>query len=307
MSNGATRQRGMAILLAMLVVALATIAASGFVFHASLEWRKYENAASLSQARWVLRAAEHWAAAVLRDDARQGNVDHLGEIWARPLPPVEAEGYALTGQVEDQDGRFNINNIVANGAVDVAQLAILRRLLVGLDLPEDLAADIADWLDADSEALQGGRDERLEYLTRQPAVVPANRPLASFGELARVRGVDARVMARLAPYVAVLPERNRINVNTAPAEVIAALVPGLSLDQAYTLAARRERAYFRDQADFSQALPAGLSAEADMVATASRFFLVRARARHERVDIAGRALLRRDGGALPVFVWRATL
>lgn len=307
MSPLARRQRGMAILVAMLVVALATIAATGFIFQASLEWRKYENAASLTQARWVLRAAEHWAAAVLRDDARQGNVDHLGEIWARPLPPVDSEGYALTGQVEDQDGRFNLNNLVANGVVDTKQLAMLGRLLALLDLPEALAPDIADWLDADDKTLQGEGDERANYLTRQPPVTPANRPLVSLGELARVLGVDVRVMARLAPYVTVLPERNRINVNTASAEVLAALVPGMGLDQAYTLAARRDRSYFRDQADFNQALPAGLTAMDDMVATASRFFLVRARARHERVDVGGRALLRRDGGALPVFVWRASL
>lgn len=297
----------MAIILAMLILALATIAASGFLFRASLEWRKFENAASLGQARWVLRAAEKWAGAVLRDDARQSSVDHRGELWARELPPVDSEGYALSGRVEDLDGRFNINNLVKDGLVDAAQLAIFRRLLHALELPEALSEDVADWLDRDDQVHGGAAPEAAYYLALVPPTMPANRPLRIPDELIRVRGVDRGVLERLRPYVTVLPERTGINVNTAPAEVLSALVDGLSPEQAYTLAARRDRTYFRDLADFEQALPAGLRSAAGMARTTSRYFLVVARATHDRVNIGSRALLRRDAEAEPTLIWRASL
>ena len=300
-------QRGMAILLAMLVLAMAAIAAAGFIFRTSLEWRKFENASSLGQARWVLRAAENWAGAVLRDDQRQSSVDHRGELWARELPPVDSEGYAVSGGIQDMDGRFNLNNLLRDGVVDAPQLAILRRLLANLELPDDLADDVADWMDADSVTLRDQSPESAYYLALDPPVVPSDRPLATVDELIRVRGVDAAVLDRLRPHVATLPERTGINVNTATPEVLAALVDGLTTEQADTLASRRDRTYFRDVADFNQALPVGMSPVADMARVDSRYFLVTARARHDRVDIGSRALLRRDGEKTPVLVWRASL
>jgi general secretion pathway protein K len=297
----------MAIIIAMLVLAIAAIVASGFMFRAAMEWRKFDNATSLIQARWVLRAAENWAGAVLRDDGRQSSVDHRGELWAKELPPVDSEGYALSGRVEDLDGRFNINNLVKNGVVEPTQLAVFQRLLRALDLPETIAAYTADWLDKDDETYGGDEPETAFYRTLDPPLAPADRPLVSVDELIRVRGMDATTLARLRPFVAALPERAGVNVNTAPAEVLAALVDGLTMEQAYTLAARRDRAYFRDLADFGQALPPGLAPVTDMARTDSRYFLVTARARHDRVNIGSRALLKRDANSNPVLIWRASL
>jgi general secretion pathway protein K len=304
---GISRQRGMAIVLAMLVLALAAIAASGFVFRTAMEWRKFENASTLSQARWVLRAAEKWASAVLRDDARQTSVDHHDELWARDLPAVDSEGYALSGRVEDQDGRFNINNLVRDGVAEPGQLAVFRRLLTALDMDDALAGMIADWLDADDTVFGDNRSEAALYLTQSPVLLPANRPLASLDELIRVRGMDRAQLDRLRPYVTALPEFNGINVNSASAEILAALVDGLTLEQAYTLAAQRDRVYFRTVEDFRRALPSGLEPAANMARTTSRYFMVLARARHDRVNVGSRALLSRDSNGTTALIWRASL
>jgi general secretion pathway protein K len=304
---GATSQRGMAIVLAMLVLALAAIAASGFVFRTAMEWRKFENASTLGQARWVLRAAEKWAAAVLRDDARQTSVDHRGELWARDLPAVDSEGYALSGRVEDLDGRFNINNIVRDGVAEPGQLAVFRRLLAALDMNVNLAEAIVDWLDSDDNVFGGNSSETALYMAQSPALRPANRPLASVDELIRVRAMDREQLDRLRPYITALPEFNGINVNSAPAEILAALVDGLTLEQAYTLAAQRDRVYFRNVEDFRQALPPGLVPAASMDRTTSRYFMVLARARHDRVNVGSRALLSRDSNGTTALIWRASL
>lgn len=305
--SGAASQSGAAILVAMLVVALAAMAATGFVFRASLEWRKFENGTSAAQARWVVRAAEQWAAVLLRDDGRRSAVDHRGELWAKELPPVEAEGYTVSGRIEDLDGRFNVNNLVKEGVAVEDQLLLFRRLLRLLELPEGLADDVADWLDADDESRSGSGRESIPYLAQSPPVAPGNRPVIGLAELAAVRGMAPAILQRLEPHVAAMPESGPVNVNTASAEVMAALVSGLTLEEAYTLAARRDRTYFRNLTDFEQALPPGLSPMNDMAAVTSRYFMVRARARHERIHVGSRALLKREPDTRPVLIWRASL
>ena len=302
-----SRQRGAAVIVAMLVVALATMAASSFMFRSHLEWRKLENASDLEQARWILRAAEQWGATVLMDDARNSSVDHLGEAWAQELPPVESEGYEISGRMEELDGRFNLNNLVAGGSVNEPQLAVFRRLLALLRLPAELAWDVADWLDSDQEPVHEGSAESAYYLGLAQPHPAADRPLASVDELIRVRGVDKDILEQLRPYVAALPAGSKVNVNTATPEVLAALVEGMTLDEAHNLAARRARAWFRDVAEFERGLPQGLAVGSGTAAVSSAYFVVRARARRSRVAVGSRALFQRNGTGLPTILWRASL
>ena len=120
------RQRGVAIVLAMGVVALAAIAAAAIMVSQGTWARQVELTADHIQARAVLLAGADWARAVLSDDRRVSNVDHLGEPWALRLPPMSVENGELVGHIEDQQGAFNVNNLVADGKVNVAQLAHFR-------------------------------------------------------------------------------------------------------------------------------------------------------------------------------------
>jgi general secretion pathway protein K len=301
------RQHGAAVIVAMLVVALAAITASGFLFRSQVEWRKLENAANLEQARWILRAAEQWSATVLMDDARHSEVDHLGEAWAQSLPPVASEGFEISGHLEELDGRFNLNNLVVDGQLDAGQLAIFQRLLGVLRLPPELAWTVADWLDRDQETLSPASAESAYYLGLGIPHLAADRPLASVDELIRVKGMDESTLALLRPFVAALPQGSRVNVNTASPEMLAALVPGLTLDEAHAMVAQRARIWYRDLTDFGRALPQGLSLDSGGAAVSSVYFMVRARTRRERLSIGSRALLRRDGARLPVILWRASL
>jgi len=301
------KQTGAAGLVAMLVVALAAMVASSFMFRSHVEWRRLENLARLDQAHWVLRAAENWAAAVLQDDARQSSVDHAGEAWATQLPPVEAEGYRISGAMEDQDGRFNLNNLVADGRTDSRQLEIFQRLLLVLKLPGGLAAAVADWMDEDNEIQQPDSAESAYYEGLASPYRAANRPLVSVNELMRVRGFNRQVLATLRPFVAALPARTQVNVNTARPEMLAALVNGLSLSEAYAMAARRERVWYRNVEDFRTALPQGLPMPGGLVAVSSKFFLVRAYIRNQRLSIGSQALFRREGAGTPALIWRAEL
>jgi general secretion pathway protein K len=303
----AQRQRGAAVLVAMLVVAIAALAASSFMFRSQVEWRRFENLSRMDQAQSVLRAAQQWGATVLLDDARNSSVDHRGEAWATRLPPVEAENYRIWGLMEDQEGRFNLNNLVANGEIDQQQLAIFVRLLSALRLPESLAVAVADWLDADDLPFNSNSVDSPYYASLQTPYRATNQPLININELLRVKDMDRNTLAMLRPFVTVLPTRTPINVNTASPEVLVALVPGLSSEEAYSMVAKRERTYYRNITDFQQALPSGMTASASGVSVSSQYFLVQARASNERLSIGNQALYRRVGAALPNLIWRADL
>lgn len=303
----AQRQRGAAVLVAMLVVAIAALAASSFMFRSQVEWRRFENLNRMDQAQWVLRAAQQWGATVLLDDARNSSVDHRGEAWATRLPPVEAEGYRMSGLMEDQEGRFNLNNLVLNGEVDGQQLAIFVRLLSALRLPESLAVAVADWIDADALPFNANSVDSAYYAGLPTPYRATNQALININELLRVKGMDRNTLSVLRPFVTVLPTRTAINVNTASPEVLVALVQGLSSEEAYSMVAKRERVYYRNITDFQQALPSGMTAPASGISVSSQYFLVQARASNERLSIGNQALYRRVGAALPDLVWRTDL
>jgi len=266
------------------VVALAAIAAAAMLASQSTWSRHAELTAEHVQAQALVRAGIDWTRALLSDDRRLSNVDHLGEPWAMRLPPVPVDNGELTGQIDDQQGAFNLNNLIRNGAVSAPHLAQFRRLLAVLGLQEALAGALADWL-------------------RPPDSAPA-RALIEVGELTLVSGFDEAARARLRPFVTALPRFTAVNVNTASPEVLAAVVRELDLDAARDLVAKRERAYFRNFSEFRVQLPPGAVMEANDIATSSDFFLASARVTIGSAQARGTALLAREAAGWPAVVWR---
>ncbi len=301
------RQRGVAIVMAMGVVALAAIAASAILVSQSTWSRRAELGTNHRQAQAVLQAGADWARALLGDDLRAGNVDHLGEPWALRLPPMEVENGELVGHIEDQQGKFNLNNLLSEGKISTDQLARFRRLLAILGLPDELADSLGDWLDEDSAPQGRFGAEDAYYLSLDPPYVAANRMLVDTSELALVRGFDDNVRARLGPYVAALPRATTVNVNTAPAEVLAAVVDGLAMGDAQWLVTQRDRAYYRSVDDFLRRLPRGVEGSTSALSVNSSYFLATLRVTIGGAQARGRALLARGGAGWPAVVWRKSL
>jgi general secretion pathway protein K len=299
------RQRGVAVVMAMGVVALAAIAAAAMLASQSTWSRHAELTTDHVQAKALVQAGVDWARALLSDDRRLSNVDHLGEPWAMRLPPVPVDNGELAGRIDDQQGAFNLNNLVRNGVASPVHVAQYQRLLQILGLPESLAANLIDWIDADSEPQPQGGAEDEHYQARQPPTLAANRVLTDVAELALVSGYDAEgVIERLRPFVTALPSFTALNVNTATPEVLAAVVRGLDLDAARALVARREHAYFRTAADFIAQLPPGAQAPGGDIVTLSRYFLASVRVTIGSAEARGSALLERQAVGWPAAVWR---
>lgn len=289
------RQRGVAVVLALLIVMLATTLAVYMAQQQDMWQQQVENQFNWVQARSVGSAAIDWARAVLADDAATNNFDYPGEMWTKQLPVAEVENGKVSGVIEDRQGLFNLNNLVHNGVTSPADVARFQRLLALLGLPGDLAVSLADWMDADSEAQFPGGAEDAYYMSLPQPYRAANRPLTELDELLLVKGYDAQTLERLRPYVTVLPAQTPINVNFAPPEVLAATIDGLSISVARSLAQQRVTQPFRTLAEFNSYLPSQMQV-ADMLATvSSQYFMVKGYATCGSSQVVMEALVQRNG------------
>ncbi len=115
---GPHRQGGAALIIALMVFALAAALMVGLQRDFALQLQRSSNALLMEQGWAYLRGAEELAATALRYDAdqdalREAPRDDLTELWATQATPYAlGEGGWLMGQLEDLQGRFNLNNLV---------------------------------------------------------------------------------------------------------------------------------------------------------------------------------------------------
>jgi general secretion pathway protein K len=233
---GFSQQRGVAAVVAILIVALAASAASYLISRYSLAFRHVENVGSRAQADAIARAAVYWAADILQKDRDRG-IDHQGEAWAQILPPIPAEDATLVGRIVDEQGKFNLNTLVRctnpqeRCIENQNAVVVLERLLRIADVQGDAGAlvdAVIDWIDNDHEVRQPGGAERTHYLGLDPPYLAANMRLTDVGELLRVKGFTEEIVRKISPFVTALPRETTINIYTAPEQVLLALAPGIS-------------------------------------------------------------------------------
>ncbi len=299
----ARTQRGIALVTAVMIVAIAAAIAAQIAFAHQIWFRQMENVADRGATDWLRRGALHWASLALLEDAAQNSTDHLGESWAMGLPTLPVDGGTIKVSIEDAQSRFNLNSVAGKDPTGLANLRVLQRLLEGLQLDPQLANAVVDWTDPDSEVSAGGAED-VDYLNFNPPYRAANRPMASVDELRLVRGFDAKTVAALLPYVTVLPvASNIINVNTASPKVLVALVDHLDLPTAQRIAEDRLLKPFSNLTDFTSKLPAGSTPPAAGMSLKTDYFLVTldtAIGRHER---RSEALLQRLPDKTTTVLW----
>ena len=232
------RQRGVALISAVLVAALAGILAAALAREQLLALYRTANVMQAEQAYLYGLGLETWARKILAEDPRDR--DAPNDLWGQVLPTVEVEGGVLNGLIVDLNGRFNINNLLGEEGPDEVEIARFRRLLAHLGLNPALADAVVDWLDADVMQRPGGAEDQA-YLFRRPQYRAANRDLASVSELRAIAGIDADAYAILELHVTALPLRTAINVNTATVPVLMSLHESITHSTAELLAQGRQR------------------------------------------------------------------
>ncbi len=251
------RARGVALIIALVVVALATMLATRIGTEGALDQRRGATLLAQEQAFQVALGAEAWAIEILRADAESSKRDSLDEAWAMPLPPIPIEGGTVEGRLEDLQGRFNLNNLItASGTKNSATFAVFQRLLARLQLEPKWASLLVDWIDADTVAdgIDGAEDGY--YTGLSPPYRPPNRPITSTSELLALPGFGIERYRKLEPFVAALPVGTALNVCTAPGEVLDALAPSLNAfgQDPKQLATNRAKGCFPYVADVKAAI-----------------------------------------------------
>ena len=305
--NRVSSERGVALLTALLVVALATAAAVAMTTRQQLDMRRTGNLLHSEQAWAYVLGAESWGRVVLARDGQDNEVDNLGEDWATQVPASLVEGGSVMGRVIDLQGRFNINGLVVNGEADPAAVDRYKQLLRTLELEESLADALVDWLDTDIDTRfpDGAEDDSYQLL--QPAYRAANQLMTDISELRLVKGYDAEVMEKLlggeggTPFVVALPELTPINVNTASAEVLATLAKDLSVSDGEAMIEARGDNGFEKIDDFlREPALAGKELDPNSVAVQSSWFLVLSQANVGQGRVKLASLVQRDRQATRV-------
>ncbi len=228
MISGSHSQRGVALVTALLVVALASIVAVSMAHRMQMDIRRTGNLLATERGYQYARGLELWALAALELDARESaGRDSRTEAWASELPVVDLDEGRLAGRMEDLDGRFNLNNLVIDGRRRSDQMDAFERLLAALALDPALARRCVDWIDADTTMEREGAEDDSYGRLRQPYRA-ANAPFVDISELRLIQGVSAEVFDQLAPHVSVIPvtgQPTAINVNTATIPVLMSLHP----------------------------------------------------------------------------------
>lgn len=272
--NGARRQRGVAMLTAIILVALATIVAATIAFNNAMAARRGTAVLTFDQGIVYAQAAEAMAAYVLREDA--GQFDDYTENWAQPYGPLEVvPGVWLEARVEDLHGRFNINTVVdQDGVPDPKAIERFEYLLRSLDIEERWASLFADWIDRDLQPAPDGGEDTL-YSAQDPGYRAPNAPVTSTSELLALPGFGPERYQKLAPYIAALPPGSTVNPCTAPGLVLNALIDEDQFDDE-SLARSRQNGCFPTKQDLMANRPADISQQLQQrVDDKSRFFRLR--------------------------------
>jgi general secretion pathway protein K len=302
---GRERQRGVAILTAVFVVAMGTILAVNLLWQSTLDQRRTASALAADQGYMYALGAEAWAADILRQDLVDSpDGDHLGELWATELAPLPVEGGVISGRLEDLQARFNLNNLVTfEGAEDELAREQFERLLRLLGLEESLAGGVVDWLDPDIDVHFPTGAEDASYTAQDPAYRTANVMITSTSELMAITGFDKESYRLIAPYVAALPRGTTLNVNTASDMLLASLSDDIDLSLAASLIDERGDTGFADvETTFADLIAPEMFARIDGV---SEHFLLTGTVTIDTTQLTMRSVLQRDNSGLTRALFRS--
>ena len=288
----------------MLVVTLVATLAAAALWQ---QWRSVEVEAAQRarvQSSWILVGALDFGRLILREDARSGGADHLGEPWAVPLEEARLSTFFasttsttsatekvddvqqsfISGRITDLQSRLNVLNLVDGAQVSLPALRAFDKLftLLGLDNAE---------LAVLAENLRSALDYAADNAKARQALLLPQR----VEQLAWL-GLSPRTVAALAPYITVLPVRTPVNLNTASAEVLFASIDTLDMAGARQLVTARAQAHFQKIGDVAKLLGdrPGQIVEG-LHSVASRFFEVRGRLRLDQTTVQERSVVQRDG------------
>ena len=252
------RQRGVAIITALLIVAIATTVSVTISTRLQLDVRRTGNVIAGDQAYLYSIAAESWSQRILKQDRKDNEIDHLGEDWAIELPPLPVEGGYIQGKLTDLQSCININSLLDNStdtnAASGTKLARARmeRLLTNMKIDKAYTQAIIDWIDSDLQTTIPDGAEDVSYMHLEQPYRTANTAMHSISELRLIKGFeDPQVYAAVLPHVCAVGVKTSININTATAEVLRSLADDLTDSDIEKIIEQRNDTAFSNISEFT--------------------------------------------------------
>ena len=302
-----SRQRGVAVITALLLTALAITVVASLFWQQQVQVRSMENQRLRLQTQWAMRGMVDFARFWLRQDNVM--LTALDGVWATPIEEARLDDYVdrekvdtekfdatVSGRALDAQARFNIANLInATGGVNAGNVQAYQRLLSNLQLDSGLAQATADAVlraRPKPRAPDSGTDGKTP--ATPAATGGGSEPVAftQVEDLLAVPGYTPQMIEKLRDFVIVLPELTPVNVNTAPAEVLAA-VTMMSLSEASALTLSNPRKKFVDLANFKNNIDAKQVIGGVELDVKSRYFLTVIRVRLDRAALDAVALVNR--------------
>lgn len=237
-------EHGFALIQVLLVFAMLAIIVSKLQYEQRIQIGRAYQSLFLSQAQAYIDSFEAIAQAGLKVDLENSDNDHFKEEWNEPIGPVPIDEWMLYIDVNDLQGRFNLNWLHPASGKAVQATESFKRVLLELGLSGDIADELKKWFDEDSGA-------EFDYLDLETSYTPSFQPMADITELRLLKSVDREVFATLAPYVSALPVDSPLNINTASEPVMMALATYIGQSDAEQLISGRDKEGYKTVQDMT--------------------------------------------------------
>lgn len=313
--------RGIALITVLFIVALITTLATSMLTRLARDLRRTEYNYYQGQMTHYMYGVESWAVGRLKQDTRNeirnGKFDHENDTWNNKIVLEIVDNQAnISASLQDLQSRFNLNNLAAKAADNSkdqnkpdknVHYAYFKRLLQQLELETGIADPIADWVDSDHQTrFPNGAEDQI-YLNLKPPYRTANKPMAGISELFLVKGITPEIVKKLQNHITALPQTTTINVNTASAEVIAALSPDISKTIARNIVEQRLIKPFKSTSEFIS-LALKLTKKQDLtpknlnllIGVSSSYFLCKSGITMPRGRIKFRSLINRNASSVNI-------
>ena len=273
--GGHSAQRGVALVMVLLVVALAVTLSTSIAKRQSDAIRATSSHFNRQQALFYARGGEEWARQLLAQDFEtRPNWDGPIDPWMAGDLVYEIEGGSISLWIEDQERFLNINQWTRAGSETDASL-----LSAQLGLDPLWMDELIDFTDLDQTPQPLGAED-YHYLGLEQPYRTSSQALVHLSELRLLRSMTPEAYLRLSSLVVALPTGTLpMNVNTMPPSSIMLIAPEITPEAAEAVALTRDEQGGFDSAQSFLALPefAGLNLSSLPLGVQSSFFKVRVR------------------------------
>lgn len=303
-------ERGFALVITLIITALLVALSAEFSGEVYVDTASRQGFVDGQQASLMAKSGVTAGIRILQRSIEGQPFTSLSDQWAKPLE-LEDDAGKLTVVIEDESGKLNLNYLTSpNGSDNEPYYGIFTRLLKKLALPVNLAAATADWVDEDDLPRAAGA-ETTYYAALKPPGAAKNKRLETLEEIRLIKGIDSAAMEKLRPLVTVYPEDPNspaapININTAPAEVIGAIDPGMTDGLTARILEYRKETPFKNPSQLGnipgmESIALGLQTK---IGVQGKVFRVRSQAQVKETIRIVEAVVRLGTGTSTVLYWR---